>query len=313
MKRSLMIFAGLCAVGVASGQMLDPASVVARVDGQAITASQFYSRMAYLDGVGVLEDGKFVAMPPALLTLRRMIDEMVVLMVARDKGVAPTPAEIQAEVAKRRAEKPESLKDLKDLGVSDEMIAGQIAQDLARFNLITMGITITDAQIQNHYDVNKLVYVVPAKTKLRVIVVEKAEDKAKVDDALKTKSFAEVARTMSIDLTKMIDGDLPEVNTESLPENVKAATANVAAGSATAWIESGGAFSKYLVERKSAQRQLPLDAALKQEIRERMMVIGGQQKNGLEVENLIRTKRRSLKVEISSPGLQKLWNLLSGG
>ena len=296
----------------ALAQPIDSNAVVAKIDGQNITAAQFYRRMAYMDGVGTVEDGKFVAAPPAFLTLQRMIDEAIVLMVAKDKGVAPTQAEIQAEVAKRRAENPEKLRDLQALGITDDVIVAQVTQDIARFNLLTMGVTITDAQVTNHYNVNKMVYVVPAMTKLRVIVVENAADKAKVDEALKTKSFAEVATSMSVDLTKLMGGELPEVPTANLPENVRTAIASVPVGKSTAWIESGGAHLKYLVEVKTDQKQMPLDAVLKADIKRRMMVVAGQQKNGDMVEKLIRDKRKAANVQITAPGLQKLWNLLAG-
>src|SRR5687767_3670110 len=209
----------------ALAQPIDSNAVVAKIDGQVITAAQFYRRMAYLDGMGTLEDGKFVSAPPAFLTIRRLIDEAIVLMVAKDKGVAPTAAEIQAEVAKRRAENPEKLKDLQALGITDDVIVAQVTQDIARFNLLTMGVSITDDQVTNHYNVNKLVYVEPAMTKLKVIVVDNAADKTRVDEALKTKSFSEVATAMSVDLTKLMGGDLPEVPTANLPENVRTAIA----------------------------------------------------------------------------------------
>jgi hypothetical protein len=307
--RFLILAACAALTAGAVAQPIDANAVIAKVGDQTITAGQYYRRMAFLDGIGVMENGKFVAAPPAFLTIRRMVDEAVLLMVAKDKGVAPTQAEIQAEVAKRRAENPAGLKELQDLGISDDVITSQVTQDLARFNLLTMGVTITDEQITNHYNVNKMVYVTPATTKLRVIVVELAADKAKVDEALKTKAFAEVAKAMSTDLTKMMGGELPEVPTENLPANIKTAVASVAPGKTTAWIESGGASMKYLVEAKKDQKQLPLDAALKADIRKRMMIVAGQQKNGDLVEKLIKDKRKAVQVQITAPGLQKLWNL----
>ena len=311
MKTKLVTTAAIAAVAGASlAQPLDSNAVIAKVDGRTITAAEFYHRMAYLDGVGVMEGTQFVAAPPAFLTIRRLIDEIVVLAVARDKGVAPTQAEITAEVAKRRAENPETLKELQELGITDDVIAAQVTQDLARFNLLTMGVSITDEQVTSHYNVNKMVYVEPATITLRVIVVEAAADKAKVDEALKTKPFAEVAKTMSTDLTKMLGGELPEVPTANIPENVKSATAAVPAGKTTEWIESGGSFMKYLVVQKKDQKQLPLDARLKADIKKRMMVIAGQQKNGDMVEKLIKDKRKAINVQITAPGLQKLWNVL---
>ena len=117
---------------------------------------------------------------------------------------------------------------------------------------------------------------------------------------------------MSVDLTKLMGGELPEVPTANLPENVRTAITSVPVGKTTAWIESGSAHLKYLVEVKTEQKQMPLEAVLKADIKRRMMVVAGQQKNGEMVEKLIRDKRKAANVQITAPGLQKLWNLLAG-
>jgi hypothetical protein len=57
---------------------------------------------------------------------------------------------------------------------------------------------------------------------------------------------------------------------------------------------------------------MPLDAILKADIKKRMMVVAGQQKNGEAVEKLVKDKRKAVNVKITAPGLQKLWNLLAG-
>jgi len=308
--KTIILLASIAVTAVAVCQPIDNNAVIAKVNGQVINAAQFYRRMAYLDGVGTVENGKFVAVPPAFLTVQRMIDEMIVVAVAKDKGVAPTAAEIEAELIKRKTDNPGTLKELQDLGVGDDMIRSQITQDLARFNLLTMGVSITDAQVQNNYNVNKMVYVTPATIKLRVIVVNEAASKTKVDEALKTKPFAEVASTLSDDFTKMLGGDLPLVPVANLPKNVADATETVVPGKTTIWIDSDGAYMKYLVEAKTEQKQLPLDAKLKADIKKSMMVIAGQQKNGEMVEKLIKDKRKAAQIVITSPGLQRLWNLL---
>ena len=57
-----VIFAAAAALSVcAFSQPIDSNAVVAKIDGQTITAAQFYHRMAYMDGVGTVEDGKFVS------------------------------------------------------------------------------------------------------------------------------------------------------------------------------------------------------------------------------------------------------------
>src|SRR5438552_1381644 len=171
---------------VSFGQ-LESNGMVVSVNGQKIMAPEFFNRMAFLEGVGTVNDGRFVAVPPAFLTIQRLVSERFIMQIAKEKGVAPTPAEVSDELATQKAANPEQFQRLKDLGVTDAALANQVAMDLAQFRVLTMGINITDEQVMNHYTMNKMIYVRPATVKLRVIVVAKPEDKAKVDAALKTK------------------------------------------------------------------------------------------------------------------------------
>ncbi len=286
---------------------LEMNGVVVSVNGDKIMGTEFFNRMAFLEGVGTVNDGRFVAVPPAFLTIQRLVSERFIMQIAKDKGVAPTPAEVSDELAAQRAANPEQFQRLKDLGVADAAISKQIAMDLAQFKVLTMGIVITDEQVASHYNMNKMIYVRPATVKLRVIVVAKAEDKAKVDAALKTKAFKDVASEMSTDLTKYDGGDLPKIAIDNLPQNVHNEVLRTNAGQTTQWIESEGAFLKYLVETKEEAKQIPLDAKLKKDIKRNMMIIQGRQKN--DVNALLVAKMRTAKVEIAAPGLQKLWNL----
>ncbi|MBA3726312.1 MAG: peptidyl-prolyl cis-trans isomerase [Armatimonadetes bacterium] len=306
MKPHAICLAAVLSVA-AGAQFLDPNGVVASVDGDKILNTEYYTRMAYLDDVGTMSNNRFVKVPPAFLTIQRLINERFVMQIAKEKGVAPTSAEVEAELKQRKADNPESLRQFKDLGVSDATIASQVALDLAQFKLLTMGVSITDAQVESHYKLNKGVYVRPAAVKLSVIVVDKPEDKAKVDSALKAKPFADVAKELSTDITKFAGGGLPEVPIEGIPENLRAVVKKTKAGDKTEWISSEGAHLIYLIEKKTDSVQLPLDDKLKKEIKRRMLLVAGQQKN--DVQAMVRARAKAAKVTIAAPGLQKLWDL----
>lgn len=290
----------------ASAQTLDPNEVIVTINGEKILASEYFNRMEMLENVGTMSDGKFVELPPAFLTLQRIVTERLIMQVAKEKGVAPTPAEIDAEFKEQQIEQAESFKRLKDYGLTDQELKKRVEMDLTQFKLITMGVNITDEQVTNHYNLNKMVYVTPATVKLRVIVVDKPEDRAKVDEALKTKTFAEVAKQLSTDITKYDGGDLPKVAINAIPQNVQNEVLRSKAGDKTQWIQSEGSFLKYLIEAKEEQKQIPLDTKLRKEIKRRMMLVAGRQKN--DVQAMIDDKRKSAKVQIGTPGLQKLWD-----
>ncbi|MCH8274954.1 MAG: peptidyl-prolyl cis-trans isomerase [Armatimonadetes bacterium] len=300
---SLCTAFSLCVVAVA--QTPDAERVVVTINGEAVNASEYYSRMEFLQGVGTILGGRFVEMPPAFITLERIINDRLILQLAEQKGVTPTPGEIENELNRRKAEDPERFQRLSELGVSEDRVKAQLAVEMAQFNLLTAGVTVTDEQVEEHYNTNKLIYTTRATVKLRVIVVKTAVDMAKVDEALRTRPFADVAREMSTDITQLSGGDLPEVRIGALPQNVLNEVSRTPADSDTSWIESEGSFSKYRVERKTPAKQLPLDDKLKISIRRRLMVDIGRNRN--DVRALLDGLRKTSEIQIASQGLQKLW------
>lgn len=296
----------LALVSIGATQLPDPTKPVATVNGEPITVSEYYRKMEFLPGVGTVSNNRFTESPPAFLALEKLINERFILIVAKKKGVAPTPGEIDNELKKRKSEMPERYQRMMDLGMTDSEFKSQILLDLAQFNLLTMGVTVSDQQVQEHYNTNKFSYTTPASVKLRVVVVENMTNRDKVDTALKTKDFAVVARELSTDLTKFDGGNLPEVEISRLPTNVLSQVQITAAGITTAWIESGGSFSKYKVETKTEAKQLPLDDKLKLVIKRRLMLEFGEAKNNIRA--MLDDVRKTAKVQINATGLQKLWD-----
>lgn len=305
-RKLLTLVPILALVSISASQLPDPAKPVATVNGEPITAAEYYRKMEFLPGVGTVSNNKFIESPPAFLALEKLINERLILLVAKKKGVAPTAGEIDNELKKRKAETPERYQRMTDLGMTDTEFKSQVMLDLAQFNLLTMGITVTDQQVAEHYNTNKFSYTSPATVKLRVIVVENLTNRDKVDLALKTKDFAVVAREMSTDLTKFDGGNLPEVDISRLPTNVLNQVQITPAGSNTAWIESSGSFSKYKIETKTEAKQLPLDDKLKLVIKRRLMLEFGEAKNNVRA--MLDEVRKTAKVQINAVGLQKLWD-----
>lgn len=305
MKTAITI-ATIAASAATFAQPIDSQKVVLTVNGESVTAAEYYRKMEFLPDVGHRQGNQWVERPPAFLTVLEIITQKVVLQMAKSRGVAPTAAEINSELSTRRAADPDRFKKLADLGVTEMELRSQVAVDLAQFNLVTLGVTVTDAQVTEHYNTNKLLYVDPATVKLRVIVV-KSEDRTAVDSALRGKEFADVAREMSVDVTKFSGGDLPKVSLANLPQNVLNEVGRTPAGSATSWIESSGYFTKYLVEQKTEAKQLPLDDGLRNSIRKKLMLEIGRQRN--DVRKMMADAMAAVKVEISSPGLKNLWDL----
>lgn len=285
---------------------IQDSKVILKVNGVPITAGEYYTRMEFLPGVGVYSNGKFIERPPAFLTILQLVQDQLILQLAQEQNVAPTESEITQVFHKRKAQDNEKYRAYADFGIGDQELKRQIAVDIAQFKLLTKGVSVTDQQVTEHYNTNRLYYTTPATVKLRVIVVKSAADREKVDNALKSKPFADVAKEMSTDITKFAGGDLPEVSIAQLPQNVLNEVSRASIGKDTAWIESEGAFAKYRVENKTEAKQLPLDDKLKERIRRMLMIEIGKRRNN--VKQMLNEMRLKAKIEITSPGLQKLWD-----
>ncbi|MBL1150864.1 MAG: hypothetical protein D8M53_11740 [Armatimonadetes bacterium] len=311
-----LLFSFAIAAGPGVGNSAVPAAAAAvpsvaqdavgTVNGEPILRSDYFNRMEFMSGVGTVLNGRFVQSPPAFLAIERLINDRLVLQLAKSKGVSPTAGEIENSLKEHLSREGDRIKILSDFGVPQSELKALVAVELAQFKLATMGVTVTDQQVTEYYNTNKAYFTTPAKVKLKVIVVKSVTDRDKVDIALKTRPFSDVAREMSTDLTKFDGGDLPEVDVGRLPQNTLNEVSRTAEGQMTAWIESEGAFLKYLVEKKEAAKQLPLDPQLRESIRKQLMVSIGQTKNDLK--KMMDELRKSAKVQLSSPGLQKLWD-----
>ena len=97
MKRILVVsLLGLCAFGISQ---VDPTRTVAIVNGEAIKGDEYYHRMEYLPGVSRrIQEGVNAEFPPGFLTLEQLVTERLILQLAKQRNVAPSQAEVDAEM-----------------------------------------------------------------------------------------------------------------------------------------------------------------------------------------------------------------------
>lgn len=304
-----LLLAGWATIAAAQ---LDPNRVLVTVNGEEIRASEYYTRMEILPGVGrFLDDGKTLEeSPPGVLTLQLLIEERTILLCAKENGVTPSQAEIDALYNEKYASKPEAIKNFAALGVSPEAIKNQLMVELAQFKLMTKGITVTDQEIERHYKQYPTEFTTPRTMKLSIIAVD-ADSKATVDQALAAgKPFAEVARAYSTDPTAKAGGLLGEVDIAEFNEAVGKLIENTKIGSTTDWVEGSGRFVKFWKQSVTPAKLQPLDDELKKRIRRTLMLDRGAVKNDLDA--MLRATRKKMVIEIKTApfktDLQKLIN-----
>jgi hypothetical protein len=105
--RNALILTALAATSTAYAQV-DPDRVIVKVNGVPIVGRDYYRRMETQGGLGTpTTDMKFVQIYPGYLSLRFLIEEELIVQLAKSQGVAPTDAQVTAELAARKLRNPE--------------------------------------------------------------------------------------------------------------------------------------------------------------------------------------------------------------
>lgn len=287
----------VAAVGAATFAQVSSDRVLIVVNGTPITGDSYYRRMEVLPDVGRIVGNQVVPATPGFLTLQKLINETLMLQLAKEKGVEPTTAQIDEELAYRVSQNPDYMKLAQQVGFTEADIKHEIKVDLSEFNVTTMGINITNFEVDKFYADQKTQFTLPKRYRLRVIAVEAAADKAAVDQDLQAgKTFAEVAKTRSAHYTKVNEGLMGDLPESGIGENIKAMILTMKEGAATPWIEAeSGTPVKFYLEKILPSEVVPLTDSLKRQIRRTMMVDRGRVRNNIPV--MMRDMRRKAQLE----------------
>lgn len=298
MKKILLPLLALSCM-VAQAQ-LDPNRTVMTVNGEEVKAREYYTRMEFLPGVGrMLSADQFEESAPGLLVLQLLMEERLVLQLAKSKGVEPTAAEVEEEFQRKRDRDPAFFDKWKQMGLTEDDFRYQARLDAAQFKLITMGVNITDLEVTKHYDGNTSLFTEPRRMKLRVIAASSEANRKSIDAELAKpgKTFGDVAKAMSEDIvTKADGGDLGTVAVRDFNESVRTALEAAKIGAATPWLQGSNTWIKLFKEDVVPEKKRPLDADLRKQIRRSLMVDRGMVKN--DYEKMLREFRKQAKIEL---------------
>jgi foldase protein PrsA len=262
---------------------VDPARVVAKVNGTPIHGREYYKRMETQPGLGTASGGKFTSVYPGYLTMRWLIEEELLIQLAKEQGVAPTPAQVDAEYQSRLKENPEQFKAFVQFGFTEEDMERSVLVDMSEFNILTQGVTVTDFEVEKFYnDFKTTRFTLPKRYTLRIIRISGEAGKKPVDDALgRGEKFADVASKHSIDLSRLDGGRIGEFPEADMSPSTRTVIAATRKGATTAWIEQNGEFAKFYVEDIKESEIVPLDAKLKKQIRDNLMRDRGSVRNNM--------------------------------
>lgn len=243
---------------VAEAARADTFGLVARVDGQEITAKRFEH---YFEDF-LSDRGRNIASirnPDALRKLRSealnaLIDEELLWQEAARKGMSASPQEIDAAFERMRSSfrTPDAFaRRLERAGFDEAGYRDYLGQQLAVKRLveerIQAGITVSDAEARRYYRNNPARFAIPEQLRLRHIAIATGQDpegarsrcaRLLMQARLPKADFAALAKSHSEDASAANGGDLGYVATGQLPPVLQQAVAGLKPGQVSDVVDS---------------------------------------------------------------------------
>jgi foldase protein PrsA len=170
---------GLAIAGAAIGTVkLRNERPIVVINGEKITRSRFLAELEEAQGANVL---------------RRMIQEKLVLQQAAKKGVLPTPAQIQAEIAELRQSDPDMERQLRLNGKTDADLEHDIQGRLAAARLIAADVKLSDREMKQLWAANQKKFNRPEGRKIAMILAKTSDIAEKARRSMAAGADAEFA------------------------------------------------------------------------------------------------------------------------
>lgn len=289
MRKATIVFASLAALaatlgnGEAQSEVIE--RIVAKVNGQIITKTQLDREVQnFLEQLGPAptaeeELRRLTQVRPEVL--ERMIDNMLVLQLAEERGLKVPPQYFEEWKAKVMKEmnlesEEELVRQMELQGLNMEQFRqkweeGLLIQEVRRIE-VDNKISVNEPEIEKYYQEHVTEYTEPPRVRIREIVVRfGADDEVQAEeevrrlhqDILQGASFAEVARLESDSSSRDAGGDLGFFEEGELAAALNEVAFSLLLGEVSDVIRLGSAFYLIQVEERMEEKVLPLDEVRK--------------------------------------------------
>jgi foldase protein PrsA len=242
-----------------------------------------------------------------LQALSAMVNDLVVMQEARRENVVPKDQDIDERlkmIAQQLAPRGQTLEQfIQQSGVTMEAARTEMRNDLARRNLMTKGLTLTDAEIQKFYDENKKSFSTPEQVTIRQITVSSEQEAKDAKSDLKGADFGLVALSRSKDIFKQQGGLVPPFPTNPPPgfpvdASVRQVAYKMKQGEISNPIKVGSQWVIVKLEKKEPAKT-PSFAEMKDPIREGLLQRKAQESGKFDqVQQKLMSLRQQAEIEI---------------
>jgi parvulin-like peptidyl-prolyl isomerase len=310
-----MALSSVVLIGLAGCKKSTVASVsgnLGSVNGEPITDQEFYGYLQRKPVIFAAVRGQQIQVQVAdtlgIQTMRDLVQQKLLLEVAKEEGVLPSKDDVDKELESRRKQNPNYITTMEHAGLSLDEIKQDVLLALASEKILTKGVTVTPDQAKQYIQANKKAFSNPPQAKLLVIVVKSDADKAKADHDLKSgQSFPAVAMTYStVQNARQNGGAYPQTNIPEMPPLLQKLVAATPADKATDWQKDHDNWVKFFVQSKTPAKPVPVTPELVTAVQRELAK--KKSPNGPDFQKRLLQKIQTAKVELTQPNYQESWN-----
>lgn len=309
---SLSLLAIGCGSKGGSTASVGGTDTVAIVNNEPITAAEFNEYLPRKSTVQVITPQGATEVKVAgslgIQALRDLVNKKLLLQLAKDEGVSPTQADIEAELKFQTARDPNFTRRLTNAGLNLEQIKGDLQVAIASRKVISKGIVVTPTEVDEYIKNNPKAFVTPARVELAWILLMDKKNKAAVDQDLKGgSSFGQVAaRYSEAPNARTTLGAYPEQVVDRLPAQLQKIVANLKPGSSSEWISDGPQnLVKFYLQSSTPESKMKIDDTMKESVKRLL-----EEQRGGQARDLNKTLSDSLRtaqIDVKLGWLKDSW------
>jgi len=250
--------------------------VLVRVNGRAVTLAEFRREFARIlppdQTLSAAERGELERS-----FLVQLIDRELTLAEAQRLGVSLDPGAVDAAVREYRSEYPGDsfTAVLREQGLTPEQWRRELKRSLLMEKVMRQAVDarvmVSDAEIEDYFKTHQDQFDRPEQVRARQIVVAGEEEGKKALAGLhQGRSFAEVAREVSLSPDAEQGGDLGFFGRGEMPPEFDAAVFTLEPGQVSDLVKSDYGYHIFLVEERRSARRLNLPQ-VREQIREQLL------------------------------------------
>jgi len=286
-------------------------NVAATVNGEPITLNDFNEHTDLKQSAQIMSPqgptetriiGSF-----GLQSMQELVDQKVLLQMAKEQGVSPTSADIDQEMKLQSELRPDYLQVLHDQGMNDEAVRHQIEVGLARQHIIMKGVEVSSTEVDDYIKKNPKKFSDPAMATLYFVLAKNAQKKGTIDQALAAgKPFSQVANALSDEPNARTTSGLYATKViDQMPPKLKDLIQKTPAKGTTPWVPEGTGFVKFYVENKVESKAVKVSDSKREMVKRLLALQKGETKNNFS--KMFYDKLKASKVEVQVPHLKDQW------